>query len=183
MTRHGVVLTSVSAGESASVEIPSASQCARCQRGQGCGAGIFNQGVAAVTLSCVSRQAVQAGDKVVVEFEDDERSHWLWLVMGAYGLPTAGLLLAAVSAGLALQHWAPPAIQQSAARQDLLQGIAALSGLAGGVFAWQRLAPAMLRRTDAGRCLQSGRIVAISKEYPAGVNPLRRQSHVREETR
>lgn len=182
MQRSGRVLHDVVTGEMASVEIQSASQCARCARGQGCGAGIFNQGVAAVQLSCLSDCVVRAGDEVVVEFEDDESSHWLYLVMVAYGLPTAGLLLTVVAASLLLQHL-PQLAALSAAHQDLLLAIAALVGLAGGVFAWRMLAPDLLRRTDAGRCLQSGRIVAVSNDSPLRTPVLRAQPHVREETR
>lgn len=183
MRRDGVALDAAAAGDTVAVEIRAASQCARCARGQGCGAGIFNQGVAAVQLHCSSDRAVEAGDEVIVEFDDDPDSGWLWLVMGAYGLPTAGLVLSTVSLGLMLEHLAPLAGLESAAYRDLLLAIAACVGLAGGVFAWRRLAPAMLERTDAGHCLQSGRIVAFSNESQARIALLRAQSQVREETR
>lgn len=182
MKRHGQVVHSVAAGEIASVRIQPFSQCARCARGQGCGAGIFNQGVEAVELSCLSEAAVQAGDEVLIEFADDESSDWLRLVMGAYGLPTAGLLVMIMASNLVLQHGLPAA-SLSQAYQDLLQAIAAGAGLAGGVFAWRMLAPGLLRRTDAGRCLQSGRIVAVCLDSPERASALRPLSPVREETR
>ncbi|MGQ7846280.1 SoxR reducing system RseC family protein [Granulosicoccus sp. 3-233] len=182
MRRSGLALDSVEAGELASVQIHAPSQCMRCARGQGCGAGIFNQGVAAVQLSCLSERAVEAGDEVLVEFEGAENANWLRLVLGAYGLPTGGLLLAIVTSSLALER-ALPAASLSLAQQDLLLAIAGLTGLAGGVFAWRMLAPGMLRRSDAGHCLRSGRIVAVSHESSVRISTQRPLPPVREETR
>lgn len=183
MRRSGTVLDAVSAGEAANVEIHAASQCARCASGKGCGAGIFNQGIAAVQIQCQNDRLLQPGDEVVVEFEGEENSRWLAVVLGAYGLPTAGLVLSTLVAGWMIQEATPFSAMQSAAWQDLLLSIAAIAGLAGGVFAWRKLAPAMLRRADAGRCLRSGRIVAFRNESPEYAEPRRSRSHSREESR
>ena len=93
MRRPALALESGSGGNVVQVEITPASNCARCARGQGCGVGIFNQGMAPVRLSCLTDYSVEAGDELMVEFED-AGSQWLWLVCGAYGLPTAGLMAA-----------------------------------------------------------------------------------------
>lgn len=171
------MLDTVAPGDSASVRIQTASQCARCARGQGCGAGIFSQGVAAVHIHCLSEHVVRSGDQVVVEFEEGDSTRWLGLVAGAYGLPTAGLILSTLTAGWALDQWPQLAWLQTDAWQDLCLSMAALAGLAGGVLAWRKLAPVLLRRADAGRCLRSGRIVAIRNESVEYAEPRHSRSH------
>ena len=182
MKRSGEALETVAAGEDVTVRLASVSQCSRCAKGQGCGAGIFNQGVAGVELSCSSEQAVTAGDEVMVEFDDDANAGWLSLVLGAYGLPTIGLLSAIVASSLVLDGlW--PSESLSLALQDLVLAVAGLTGLAGGVFAWRMIAPGLLRRTEAGRCLQSARIVAVCNTPTTHASALRPWHSVRKETR
>ncbi len=157
-------LQSGSGGNVIQVEITAASHCARCARGQGCGVGIFNQGMAPVRLNCLTDYPVEAGDELMVEFED-AGSAWLWLVCGAYGLPTAGLM----AATLITSHFLPAEIMSqsvSGGLRDLVLAAAALSGLAGGVIAWRVMAPRVLLRLKKRLGLQSGRIVA------AGTVPL-----------
>lgn len=146
------------------VEIAPVSDCARCARGQGCGAGIFNQGMAPVRLNCLTDCSVEAGEDLVVEFED-AGSRWLWLVCGAYGLPTAGLMAATF---IASHYWPAEVHPQALSSEirDLVLAAAALSGLAGGVIAWRVMAPGVLLRLKKRLGLQSGRIVA------AGTVPL-----------
>jgi hypothetical protein len=160
------------------VEILSVSSCARCARGQGCGAGLFNLGMAPVRLHCLAQCQVTAGDQVTVEFEPGD-SRWLWLVAGAYGLPTLGLVAGAVTAGVWLTAAAPPLLHLPwlpawlsvtqplpSGLRDLVQGVMAFVGLSGGVLAWRTMAPALLPRLEKGLCLQSGRIVAVKPHQP-----------------
>ncbi len=182
MRRSGRALNTVMAGESAIIRIEPASQCSRCAKGQGCGAGIFNQGAAGIELTCSSEQAITAGDEVVVEFDDDAHAGWLWLIFGAYGLPTLGLVTTIMASSLVLDDlW--PSSSMSLALQDLFMAIAGLVGLAGGVIAWRKLAPGLLRRTEAGRCLQSARIVAVCNTPTTHASALRPWHSVRKETR
>ncbi len=120
--------------------------------------------MAPVRLSCLTEHSVAVGEELVVEF-DDGGAHWLWLVCGAYGLPTAGLMAATVITSLYLQG---DAFSQtiSGGLRDLLLAAAALVGLAGGVIAWRMMAPRVLLRLEKRLGLQTGRIVA------AGTVPL-----------
>ncbi len=158
MRRPARALESGAKGTVVEVEITPASNCARCARGQGCGAGMFNQGMAPVRLSCLTEYSVEKGEQLVVEF-DDEESQWLWLVCGAYGLPTAGLMMATF---ITSQYLPGEALAQtlSSGLRDLVLAAAALSGLAGGVIAWRMMAPQVLLRLEKRLGLQSGRIVA-----------------------
>ncbi len=164
MKRSARALESGARGTVVEVEIIGPSGCARCARGQGCGAGIFNQGMAPVRLICLSEYPVNAGEELVVEF-DDGGAHWLWLVCGAYGLPLAGLMAATVITSFYLPG---EAFSQtvSGALHDLVLAAAALLGLAGGVIAWRMVAPRVLLHLEKQLGLQTGRIVA------AGTVPL-----------
>ncbi|NND91461.1 MAG: SoxR reducing system RseC family protein [Granulosicoccus sp.] len=173
-------ITPASAGDSITVELRNVSACARCSRGQGCGAGLFGQGGVPLRLTCVSEHDVLAEDPVVVEFDDGDAG-WLWLVAGAYGLPLLGMLLttlstqAALSAGLLLSllpdfpvQGVPVDLAIESWKTDLILGAAALIGLTGGVIAWRVLAPMTLARLESRLCVESGRIVAVGKR-PANV--------------
>ena len=89
------------------VEVEGVSACQRCARGQGCGAGIFNQGISPTQIACFTREPVAANQTVDIEIEEASSS-WLWLVAGAYGLPLLGLLLASL-----ITTWAMPTIGTS----------------------------------------------------------------------
>lgn len=155
------MLESAAAGSCTQVEIVRADGCARCARGQGCGAGIFNLGIAPVRLPCLTQRSVHAGETVTVEF-DDGGSHWLWLVCGAYGLPTAGLLIATIGASV----WIAGLSDGSAflpvadGHRDLVLAAAGMTGLAGGLIAWRMIASEVLLLLEKRLCLQTGRIVS-----------------------
>jgi hypothetical protein len=118
-------------------------------------------------MNCLTERPVCIGEELVVEF-DDSGSQWLWLVCGAYGLPTAGLMLATIIAGFYLPDLPGAASLQSTAAgfRDLLLAAAALTGLAGGVIAWRMIAPRVFLRLEKQLGMQSGRIVS------AGTFPL-----------
>lgn len=160
MKRLARALESGAGGAVVEVEITGASGCARCARGQGCGAGIFNQGSAPVRLNCLTEHSVQVGDELIIEFEE-EGAHWLWLVCGAYGLPTVSLMAATFVTSLYLSGDAPGQAASGAFR-DLVLAAAALTGLAGGVIAWRMIAPRVLLPLQKQLDLQSGRIVATA---------------------
>lgn len=145
--------------------VESVSACQRCAKGQGCGAGIFNQGQRPVQLKCYTGESVRQGQQVVIE-RDSEDSGWLWLVAGAYGLPTVGLI------GASLLAWAlvtlvnsSPSVDSVPLPVDAVIALAALAGLVGGVCIWRRIAPAAISRVEKDLCLHSARIV-VSRELP-----------------
>ncbi|ASJ74460.1 SoxR reducing system RseC family protein [Granulosicoccus antarcticus] len=169
MRRPARALESVKAGEAVKVEIDSAA-CARCARGQGCGSGIFNLGMAPVRISCHTEQALEAGDLLIVEF-DEAGPQWLWLVCGSYGLPTVGLIVSTIIASLFLSELPAAVALQSSFNgfRDLILAVAALAGLAGGVFAWRMMTPGVLLRLEKRLSLQTGRIV-VAETVP--LNPV-----------
>lgn len=158
MRRSARALESGAAGTMVNVQLTRPSGCARCARGQGCGAGVFNQNMAAVQLSCHTARSVSVGEELVVELEDTG-AHWLWLVCGAYGLPLAGLMAATFIMSLNLPVDASPHFL-SGGQRDLVLATAALAGLAGGVIAWRTIAPRVLSHLETRLGLQTGRIVA-----------------------
>lgn len=158
MIRSARVLNDAQAASKALVEIEGLSACQRCARGQGCGAGIFNQGIQATQLACFTSVSVAANQTVDIEIEE-AGSSWLWLVAGAYGLPLLGLLLASLSASWAVQSASASSLFNQPFSEDALVAIAALVGLAGGVIAWRMLSTTVLARLETGLCLNSARIV------------------------
>lgn len=143
------------------VEVEGVSACQRCAQGQGCGAGIFAQGIQPSQLSCFTSVRLSASQSVDIEIEEADSS-WLWLVVGAYGLPLMGVLVASLTA-----NWAAPILSGSrvlggTVSVDGVVAIAALLGLAGGVIAWRKLSPTVLARLQTGLCLNSARIVNVS---------------------
>ena len=155
--RTARVLRDAQAASKAMVEVEGVSACQRCARGQGCGAGIFNQGISATQITCFTRESVVKNQAVDIEIEE-AGSSWLWLVAGSYGLPLLGLLMASLVA-----TWVMPTIGKSALFQplseDVLVAIAALLGLSGGVIAWRMLSTTVIARLETGLCLNSARIV------------------------
>ena len=146
----------------ARVEVEGVTGCRRCANGQGCGAGIFAHGTKSIQLECKTSQLVSKNQQVMIQI-DDTGSRWLWLVAGAYGLPTLGLIGATALASFLL-----PALQvhtdtvtESGQWREALIAAAALIGLAGGVFAWRYVSPVVIARLEKGLCLQSARIVAV----------------------
>lgn len=157
------MLHNASAGSLAQVAIDGVSACQRCANGKGCGAGLFNQGIQVVQLECRTEQALQARQSVVIE-HDDADSGWLWVVAGAYGLPTLGLLAACL-----LAEWFLPVSVVVTSHlvlpgaREWLTGLISLLGLAGGVIAWRTVAPYTQVLVQTGLCLQSARIVAVDE--------------------
>ena len=163
MRHQARVLQDAIAGSTATVALEGVSACQRCARGEGCGAGLFNQQGQPVHVDCQTPLTVLAEQSVIIEHEDGDAS-WLWAVAGAYGLPTLGLLLACLLATLLLPI--EPASETrfgGAAPRDWLIGVSSLAGLAGGLIAWRKLAPLILARIRTGPCLQSARIVAVDQ--------------------
>ena len=180
MKHHGRV-TGVDASGAALVELEPISQCARCRRGEGCGSVFFDTPRPGITLRVTQAQALPAitgesstvndmggsvGQSVVIEIEDSESSQWLLPVLGAYGLPLLGMLLATGTLSAltgALQGVNSVELHSYWAELVVLAG--AGLGLCGGLFAWRSLSSNYLGRVlaDAERslCLQSARIVAI----------------------
>ena len=163
MKHRARVLQDASAGSLAQVAIDGVSACQRCANGEGCGAGLFNQGIQSVQLECRTVQAVRAQQTVMVE-HDDADSGWLWVVAGAYGLPTLGLLIACL-----LAEWFLPVSAVVTNHpvlpgpREWLTGLVSLLGLAGGVIAWRTVAPYTQALVQTGPCLQSARIVAVDE--------------------
>lgn len=165
--RREATLIGVDATGKAVVQLDNVSQCLRCSRGQGCGAGISgsfeSSGPRGVQLQAriTTRLPLSAGQKVLIDI-DEHGSGWLWSVFGAYGLPLTGLLLAT---GLATALTAPGSGGQADISTELVVVLSALSGLAGGIFAWRALASRVLTCVERSLCLQSARIVAISPSF------------------
>jgi len=142
------------------VELEGANGCQRCSSGGGCGAGLHLAGHANLTVSCFTSEAVKSDQQVAIEF-DDRGSSWLWLVAGSYGLPLVGLLLSSLSVWLWIRNTATSTdlANVSPATTDLPVAIAACLGLAGGLFAWRLISPAVIQKLQKGLCLESARIV------------------------
>ena len=130
----------------------SSGACARCARGQGCGAALFSSATAdagaSIRLLCEAAPdaaaTVTLGDRVEVEI-DDRDGRWLRAALLVYALPTAGLL-----GGASIpEPWTPAA---------------ALAGLLGGVLAWRLPGAARALDALAGPCPTSARIVSIDSE-------------------
>lgn len=151
------------ASDTAWVEVEGLSGCQRCANGQGCGAGVFAHGTRSIQLECATTERVALNQQVIIEV-DDAGSHWLWLVAGAYGLPTLGLLAATLAATYLLpdaREFGGIVFSESANWREALVAASALLGLAGGVFAWRYVSPKVIARLERGLCLQSARIVAV----------------------
>jgi positive regulator of sigma E activity len=159
--RSARVISDAQAASKAVVEVQGVSACQRCARGQGCGAGIFNQGIQATRLHCFTRVPVLANQTVDIEIEE-AGSSWLWLVAGAYGLPLLGLLLASFAASWIMPGLARSQLISESLSEDAVVAVAAILGLAGGVIAWRMLSATVLARLETGLCLNSARIVSNS---------------------
>ena len=156
--RSARVLGDAQAASKVLVEVEGVSACQRCARGQGCGAGIFNQGTQATRLNCFTTVQVSANQTVDIEIEE-AGSSWLWLVAGAYGLPLLGLLLASLAASWTMPGAATFLMFSEPLADDAVVGVAALLVLAGGVIAGRMLSATVLARLETGLCLNSARIV------------------------
>ena len=161
MRHRARVLQDAPAKAQVLVEIDQINHCARCAKGQGCGAlaasALAIGGDSAVQLHCQTRFKVNQGQPVVVEFDENDDSRWLWLVLGAYGLPLAGLLTAT-----ALTAFILPAGQQNWA-----QAVAALLGMGSGLGLWRLMSARVESRLETGLCLQRGRIVSTEQPLAA----------------
>lgn len=146
------------------VEVEGISGCHRCAKGQGCGAGVFAHSTRSIHIQCKTSQQVEENQQVTIEI-DESGSRWLWLVAGAYGLPTLGLIGATLLATLFLPY--PVGLQGEiidtlSSRREALIAFVALTGLTGGVLAWRYLSPTLIARLETGLCLQSARIVSVN---------------------
>ncbi len=158
MIRSARVLTDALAQQSVRVEVDSISACQRCANGQGCGAGIFNQGISAAQIDCYTPLSVAANQHVDIEI-DDGGSTWLWLVAGAYGLPLLGFVSASLAAGLWVSKLPETYLHNSVFSADALVAAAAFTGLCGGLIAWRTVSAYVLSHLETGLCIQSARIV------------------------
>lgn len=158
MRRNGRVISNAVANGQVLVELEGVSACQRCANGQGCGAGIFNQGIQAAQIECLSPVALSENQQVEIDI-DDSGSHWLWLVAGAYGLPLIGLLGVSLLTWLSVKDLSQPTLFGYAISADALVALAALMGMSGGLIAWRKLSPYVLPRLETGLCMQSARIV------------------------
>jgi sigma-E factor negative regulatory protein RseC len=131
--------------ELASVEVDTASFCARCAQGKGCGAGMLwgDSGQRHINVAAPRRLALQVGDRVALELAPQSVLHAAGIV---YGIP---LVTAALAAALA---WVA----------GLADGLAALAGLV-GVLAGIVIARWRLQRR---RCLR--RFTPVVTERLAG---------------
>lgn len=159
MRRSARVIVDALAQNNVRVEVDGVSACQRCEKGQGCGAGIFNQGVRAAQIECFTPIAVSANQHVEIEIEDSG-SQWLWLVAGAYGLPLIGFVGASLVTWLYVRDLARPRLFNVAFSVDALAALTGFLGLCGGLIAWRKLSPHVLARLETGLCLQSARIVS-----------------------
>lgn len=158
MKRSARVVNDAQAATKALVEVEGVSACRRCALGQGCGAGIFNQGIQSTRIACFTEMPVSANQAVDIEIQESGAS-WLWLVAGAYGLPLLGLLLASLAANWAFTDHSGALPLAHYLSNDAIVAIAAILGLAGGVIAWRMLSTSVLARLEKGLCLNSARIV------------------------
>lgn len=160
MKRQARILACDGSGK-ALVEIDSISQCRRCSRAQGCGAGMLATGQTGLQLWINTDKPQRAipGQAVLVEI-DDSGSGWLWPVFGAYGLPLAGLLSLTTVASYLTTFMAEPD-KLSSAVAELMIVASAAAGLCGGIVAWRRVAPRVLARAERSLCLQTARIVGM----------------------
>jgi len=91
---RGRILSIFPGGTRATVEVDTATFCARCASGKGCGAGIFGsyRGPRQLEAPIVNRSELKAGDEVQIELAPQSILRAAWIV---YGVPLAGALSAA----------------------------------------------------------------------------------------
>lgn len=124
-------LLSVAEDGSGTVAVDAGVSCARCARGQGCGALALASASAPVRLRCHTCGPLRAGTPVALDAPGD--AGWLLPVLLAYGLPTLGLL----AGSLAPEPWTP---------------LGAIAGLGGGLLAWRVASARLDRAAEAGPC-------------------------------
>lgn len=111
------------------------SGCARCAAGRGCGLGLMPR--SPTYLVCEVRGlALEVGSAVALDTHDSA-SLRLRVIALAYGLPLGGLVLGVASAAAIGAVGVVP----GGVTADALAALGGVIGLAGGVFAWTRLAP------------------------------------------
>lgn len=136
------------------MSVESSAVCARCAAGRGCGAGLFGQRrkPAVIEAKLAEGMALEAGDRVRLEFVPAELVRAAWL---AYGLPLAGLIAAALFAALL------------APGNDLAAVAGAVLGLLAGAWHGRR----SLRQSGRlGRCVP---IISERISPPRGAAPER----------
>lgn len=91
---RGRILSILSDGSSATVEVDTATFCERCASGKGCGAGIFgsDRGPRRIEAPIVDHAELKAGDEVQIELAPQSVLRAAWIV---YGIPLGGALVAA----------------------------------------------------------------------------------------
>ena len=131
--------------------------CHQCARGSGCGAGLLTLGQRGVELQCRTDQSVSRGQRVMIELDEPD-SHWLLVVLLAFGLPLLGL-------GFGMAAGSGSAIALSIAdTAEWPAASGAVIGLAGGVLAWRKIAPILDQRMSTGLCDNAARIVNICSD-------------------
>ncbi|MEE9320584.1 MAG: SoxR reducing system RseC family protein [Granulosicoccus sp.] len=146
------------------VELDAKVACRRCASGAGCGAGRLSPDSRAIQIHVQDRLGVVPGDLVIIDVPEGDGSGWLWLVLAAFSLPTLGIVL---GASLPYALWAIlPGMRISGIILGLpaaewAVALAAAAGLAGGVLAWRKVAPALGRLATHSVCLDSARTIRI----------------------
>jgi len=138
------------------VELSSASSCQRCARGAGCGAASLRFDQRPVQLIVNDRTGAEAGQYVGLRMDEDPR--WLWVIAGAFGLPTLGIL-----AGANL-----PRIAGLTSEWTAICG--ALAGLLSGIVLWRKQAQPRLISSSSSACLDGIETVHTECINPAEEN-------------
>ncbi len=119
--------------QTATIEIAAVAGCGHCSHQVHCTQSLLPlKNTLQVLVNNVS--AARIGDVVTIELPDPP-SAWIWLVLGAYGLPTLGLM-----AGACLAAFTPFALSNEF-NGDVMVSIGVVSGLFGGLLAWHMVRP------------------------------------------
>jgi len=131
--RSGVINAPGTRDRSFQVQLDPLAGCGTCASKGGCGLQLLPTSGAPLLLECqVARKLdIRRGDRVNVQLAEPD-SGWLRIVFMAYGLPTFGMIIGAVSG-----YWVAIALSIGDAR-ELLSLLGFFIGLTGGLIAWDR---------------------------------------------
>ncbi len=141
----------------ACVELEHVNQCLRCSRGQGCGVANLSSSKLRLNVGVEQGVDVEVGQRLVIAIDDENSgSAWLWAVLGAYGLPLAGMLLATAAASVL---WDKGGADHASRYAELSIVVSAGAGLFAGLVAWRLSSRRLLQMSERSLCLSSARIV------------------------